>query len=1000
MHFVIRLLIVALLLDFVFIGDSRAVSSAPRSSYSHSEVLDTIPAKKEALDTVEEKKMVDTNHVKQLSFIRNEISPAVTAMLPYHSLQQMLKGKVAGLYVQEPSGEPGSQMSMLIRGTAIPYRSHADIYNAQPTVILDGIPLIMDHPFTFHIQRFDYNRLGPATNLLSAIDPNNIASIRVEKNMAKAAIYGPRAANGGVIIIETKAPVIGGRKIVVNSYVGFTQKPHTYTTNARFENHFRDPYYDRYAGANELLNYPLYLRDSTNPAYYGPSNWTDLYYANEVIRGIDASLSSGTKRANFRFALGNQQSKNPGDNTKLDRYNAMFELNMVPVEWFTVSAMISATRLERVRNTYLRDRFATVQYLPDLVNPLPANKNGYAAFLKEQDKSLDKNKTNVITGYFRLKFDFSKSIQLLSSFGFNYNEGLRDVFYPTTLMEHVNYTGNYFGYNQRITFNNRLSWQHDWDDEHFLNLEAGEIFEADYNRYNFAYAYMGPNDLIKVNMLHSDPNKPEFLESKNFPRPLIFMFQDKLRHRLLSFYGRATYSYKDILSMQLLVRSDGSSSAQPDNWWFVSPSVSGEWNIKNTLLKENGTVNDLSLQAGWGRVSRLLTDDRFGEGPQYVSDLSFNNNPVKFSYNGFPGLSRPYSIGYIGYGIDWAYTDQLEAGFKGSLLNNRIGFSLSVYDRVDKNMLMKVPSASEYGYSGIYKNGLKVRNRGVDFALQVAVSPAGPFQWTPSVNINYNKNTLLALPDGLSELVIGEGTSARKLKVGHAIDQFWLLENNGIYNRERDIPLNPSTSENMSYKGVALHAGDPVWKDVNNDHTINNADKVMTGHYLPEVSGGFNNRFSYKNFTLNLFFYYALGQSILNQEVADHLNFANREGEISMEAVKEITFWSKVNDYSAYPLYNPWSKVVPYRLDQNLFLEDGSFLKLRSITLQYDFTGAKWWKKESPFKGLELYGTAGNLFTVTPYSGGDPELVNWNGVDNGYGLPIARTYTIGVRATF
>src|SRR5690606_17393223 len=136
------------------------------------------------------------------------VAPENVSLYPYTSLQAMMTGNIAGMYVQEPSGEPGCQMSMFIRGTALPYTGQKDIYDSQPTVILDGVPLIMDHPFAFDIQQYDFNRIGPATNILSSLDPNNIASIEVLKDFADAAIYGPRAANGGVIVIKTKAPVI------------------------------------------------------------------------------------------------------------------------------------------------------------------------------------------------------------------------------------------------------------------------------------------------------------------------------------------------------------------------------------------------------------------------------------------------------------------------------------------------------------------------------------------------------------------------------------------------------------------------------------------------------------------------------------------------------------------------------------------------------------------------------------------------------------------------
>jgi TonB-linked SusC/RagA family outer membrane protein len=914
---------------------------------------------------------------------------------PYSSLQQLLKGNAAGVYIQEPSGEQGSFSSIALRGSAIPFISSRDIYESQPTVILDGVPLIMDHPFTFDIQLFGYNHLGPATNILSAIDLNNIEKIEVVKDFGRAALYGPRAANGGVILLTTKAPVIGRRKISFNTYFGMVQRPHIYTTNAKFENDFRQQFYDKYATTEQLQTYPLYLRDSTNNAYYGPSNWTDLYYKNTPVYGVNASLSSGTDRANFMFAAGNQRSANTADDSKMDRYNAMFEINMVPVQGLTISSMISAARLERRRNTWMRDRFAEMQYLPDLTSPLPPNKFYYGQYRHEFNKSFDDNKTNEINGYFKVNVKLGDSWQLTSHFGFDYNEGLRDLFYPSTLMETVNYLSNYFGYNQRVLFNNTISYNHTWKDKHRLTIEAGEGFQADYHRYNYAYAYKGPNDLIRVNLLYSDRTKSEYLSPKSFNHALIFTFLDKQRSRLLSFHGRAAYSYNDQLDFSVLFRADGSSSAQPDNWWLYTPTFTGGLNIKNTWLKDHDAINALKLQASWGRVGRLMPDDRFGEGPQYTSDLSFSNNPVRFSYNGFPGISRAYSSGYIGYGITWPYTEQLNVNASAALLNNRIQLSLDVYNKMDRNMLLGVPFSAEYGYNLRYKNGMTVRNRGVDLAVRAAVLPSkSALQWVPGISVNYNKNTLMALPDGLNELVVANGT--KLLQVGHAIDQYWVLENEGIYNRDADIPVN-AEGKSLNYKGIPLHAGDPRWKDRNGDHVIDDKDKVLKGHISPVISGGFNNDFYWRGFTLGLSFYYTLGRKVMNAEVANHFDFINREGKIDMSAVKEITFWSKAGSYDKYPLYNPWSTVDAYRTDQDLFLENGSFLKLRNLSLQYDLTTAKWWNKKGKINGLAVYATATNLFTITPYTGGDPELVDFNGFDTGYSLPLSRTYTIGLK---
>lgn len=926
----------------------------------------------------------------------DSISPEREHIYPYSSLQQLLKGNTAGVYIQEPTGESGAFSSIALRGTAIPFITSKDIYESQPTIVLDGIPLIMDHPFTFDIQLFGYNHLGPATNLLSAIDMNNIEKIEVVKDFGRAALYGPRAVNGGVILLTTKAPVTGRRKISFNTYFGMVQRPHIYTTNAKFENDFRRRFYDKYATTEQLQTYPLYLRDSTNNAYYGPSNWTDLYFKNTPVYGINASLSSGTDRANFRFAAGNQRSANTADNSRMDRYNAMFEINMVPLHGFTVSSMISASRLERTRSRWLRDRFAEMQYLPDLSSPLPPNKQYYGQYLNEFTKSFDDNKTNEINGYFKINIKPSNSLQINSQFGFDYNEGLRDLFYPSTLLETVNYLSNYFGYNQRVFFNNTITYDHIFKQKHHLTIEAGEGFQADYHRYNYAYAYKGPNDLIRINLLHSDNTKTEYLSPKSFDHALIFSFLDKQRARLLSFYGRAAYSYNEQLDFSVLLRADGSSSAQPDNWWLFTPTFSAGLNVKNTWLKDNDAINALKLQASWGRVGRLMPDDRFGEGSQYTSDLSFSNNPVRFSYNGFPGISRGYSSGYIGYGITWPYADQLNVNVSTALLNNKLQVSLDLYNRTDHNMLLGVPFSAEYGYNLRYKNGMTVRNRGIDLALKAAVLPAkSAVQWVPGITLNYNKNTLLALPDGLNELTVANGS--KLLKVGKAIDQYWVLENEGIYNRDADIPISQGEGKRLNYKGIPLMAGDPRWRDINGDNVIDDKDKVLKGHVSPVISGGFNNDIYWKGFTLGLSFYYALGRKVMNAEVADRFDFISREGKIDMSAVKEITFWNKAGNYDKYPLYNPWSTVDAYRIDQDLFLENGSFLKLRNLSLQYDVTTAKWWNKKGRINGLAIYATATNVFTITPYTGGDPELVDFNGFDTGYSLPLSRTYTIGLK---
>lgn len=920
------------------------------------------------------------------------VPPAELSLFPAVSLQQFLKGQAPGLYVQEPSGEPGTLQPFFMRGTPMPLLSARDVYQAQPLVVLDGIPLIGEHPFAFDIQQYDYNRIGPATNLLANIDMDHIEKVEVLSDLAGTAVYGPQGANGVIALTTRKAGT--ERRIHFNSYVGISQRPEVTTINGDYENAFRRQFYDRYTAAGRYSEddvYPLYLSDSLNNAYYGPSNWTDSYYRNGVVHSVNASISGGTERANFRFAVGNMSNQGIADETGLNRYSAMFGINMKPMEWLLFSAMVNGNRLERVRNRNLRDRFAQMGYMPDLGAPLAPNKETYDRYLGQFGNSFDDNKTNVLEGYARLAFDLGR-VKFATRLSVDYNEGYRDLFYPRTLMEDNSYASNYYGFNQRLVLDNVLTYTHPFGSAHDLSLEAGQSIQWDTYKYNYAYAYKGVNDFIKINLLESDPDKDNYLLPLAFPRELVYKFLDRTQQNLMAFYGKISYDYAGKYSATLLLRGDGSSNAQPTERWLFTPVLSLGWDMKSDLLAENPVVSALDFRLSAGRSGRLNVYDNFSQGPQYTAEIGFTGNPVAPGYNGFAILSRPYSFGWVGYGIPWAYTDQLNAGMEAGFLEGRFRLRAGWYLKQDKNQLLGIPSYAEYGYSQSYEPGMDVENTGVDLMLSAGIlQPVRKdVSWAASFHINLNRNRLKALPRGLDELVLGD----RLLQVGKAVDQYWLLTNDGIYTSDAEVPV--VNGETMTYNGITLRAGDPKWRDLNGDNRIDDNDKTLMGHILPGASGGFINDLRYRNWSLNLHLYFNLGRQLVNREMAGRFDFINREGTSDMDAVKEITYWEKRGDYSQYPLYNPWSSVIPYRADQDLFLEDASFLKLRSVSLGYDLSA---WlgRRSSKIERIFIYASASNLFTLTPYTGRDPELVNYTGYDNGYGMYIPRTYTVGVK---
>ncbi|MGE9313761.1 TonB-dependent receptor plug domain-containing protein [Niabella sp. CJ426] len=919
------------------------------------------------------------------TFSINKIRLELVNKQPYISLQQMLKGNAAGVYIQEPTGEPGTIQNMFIHGLSAPLLNKKYLYDQQPAVYVNGLPLLVDNPFAYDIQKYDFNRIGPATNLMSIINPDNIESIEVLKDPLALASLGPIASNGAIWIKTRQASRFD---LSVNSYYGIVPAHKVTSLNASYENEFRKKFYEKYGTVTDMLNYPQYLRDSTNNDYYGAANWTDEYYKTAALYNADFGLSAGTKRANFRFFGNVVKNTNSADNTSLSKYGASFMLNVAPVKWLMISSMISYNRLDRQRNRSVRDRLAEQRYIPDLTNPLTPNKRLYSTYLSQFDKTItiDDNINNALQGYLAVEADV-KGFHYTGRLGFDYNEGMRDVFWPSSLLETNNFASSYFGYNQRLITNHSLDYTFKFNQNERLRLGITQGFNNDMLRYNYAYAYNTPNDFIKSVIVNGTRGAGDYLSTNGV---VVHYFPSKMKTSLLSFGGNMAYELSDILTVNALIRRDGSSTMPVNNKWFTGFGAGAEWNVKRHLMNDSELFSTLGFNGGWSRLGKTFSDDRFQAGPQYRVDLGWGNEPTLGSYAGIPGVSRPYTTGWVGYDIPWTYVDKFQLGVRMGFAANRLKVGVDVYNKDDKNGLFPIPVASEWGFANAYKSGLHVNNKGIDVSVDanLLTDNSRSLRWDINLNTNYNKNILKTLPDGFDEIIMGN----YKLKVGAPVDQFWVLQNTGIYNSSSEIP------SGLTVKGVPVVAGDARWLDVNNDNTIDNKDKVLEGNYMPKVTGGLGSSLFFRSFTFDFQFYYALGHQALNSYASNRLDFINTEAVQTINSVKEITYWEKKQDLDMYPVYNPWSNTSPYRVDQDLFLENLSFLKLRSISLGYDFSRIA--GKKASFKRSLLYITGTNLLTLAKFKGDDPELVNYNGYYRGEGLSLSRSVVVGFKLDF
>jgi TonB-linked SusC/RagA family outer membrane protein len=946
--------------------------------FAFRKLKDTLPVAKDTVRQASLTKIVISVPEKKDTVDLRELQKS-----PYVSLQQYLKGNIAGLYVQENSGEPGTIQNMILRGISTPIFSNKDIAAVQPTVYINGLPLIQNHPFMYDIKMYDINPNGSASNLYAGIDLSNISSIEAIKDPVRLAQLGPLASNGVIWITTNDATKLHHEKVSLDFGYGIVAPPKSVSPiNGKYALNFRKQFYEAYNLPFNTQQLPTYLQDQEDINYFGNADWAESYYKLGQQYKINAGIEGGGEIANFLFNIGSVRNSGISDNTSYAKNNISFFMNMKPTKELTVKAMLNGTMADRKRNKNLRDRYAEVEYLPDLSFPMAPNGAAYGSFRELDKETLDQNKNNFINGY--LKADYTKrGLNIGAEFLLDYNADTRHVFWPSTLMESVSFISDYSGFNRRIVVNGYGSYNFSLNQDNRIIFKLTTGYNGDLHDYNYSRAFDGSSDKYKTTGSGSYK---------------IHNYLDKENGRLVTNSFNVDYSYKEILNLSALLRYDGYSKMQADNRWLFNPAFALKWNAKEHLLKDNSVLSKLLVSASLARIGKLIGYDRFSVGPYYNSNnLNWIGQSVIPSYVNFASVTRPYKEGWSDYNISWPYSEKLNVDLDGSLANGRLDLGLSLYSNTDKNMIVPISVPVENGFSFRYLSGMNVQNRGVDLriASQIFNNPNG-VSWRMEGNLNYNQNKLLTLPLGMSELQIGE----RKLEVGKAIDAFWVYENKGVYANSTQIPVQNGTS--LTYSRIPFQTGDAIWTDRNNDNIINSDDKVVKGHSLPQVTGGFNSRIAYRNWDLSFNFFFALGHNTLNERDAQRYDFSRLDAENSLRTIQEVFFWQEKSKNYTYPLYNPNSEIDSYRGDQDLFLQDLSYLKLRSLSLGYAFDVGKTAQKtiNKSGKNTYVYFTANNLWTWTKFESGDPELIEFNGYFTGYGQNIPFTASLGVHYKF
>ncbi len=860
---------------------------------------------------------------------------------------QLLQGKVPGLVVVQNSDPNGGVNSLTLRGASTLNGAQGPLY------VVDGIPEVN----------------------LNLIPPSEIESIDVLRDASATAIYGSKAANG-VIIVTTKRGEEGPARVTYSGYVSWEKIANDH----------------KMMTADELR---AYARE--NGINIPNDRGADTNWAKEVQRigfatSHDLSISGGTKSTNYSASVNYTKRdgiiKGVGNNlftarayvetkTLKDRLTLAVGVNgNIRNEWGVPRDLNGSSVYEGMY--YYSPLVPTTNEDGSWYNDQTISQNYNPLSLIYENRSMATFKRLQTTGKASLKIiegltlngNFSYSLQnyhykdytsTKSQNNTRHGQASRKVTDDwTKLMEiYANYDKD-FGENHSLAVMLGYSWE---------ESKNGDGFGA--KGYNFYDDKLGWNNIGMANSWDADP-----------------VWGEVMKHsKMISFYGRVNYSFMSKYLLQAALRRDGSSNFGANNRWATFPSASVAWRLsEESFLKDKNRLSDLKLRVGWGQSGNAGGFDIYTSRFFYDTTSRFDYmDPITGIVTSYKGLTAARNMNPD---LKWETTTMLNIGLDFSFLNGRIGGTIEYYNKNTKDMIWDYPvSTVLYPVNVLTANVGKMRNRGVELMIQAYPVQTRDFSWNTSLNISHNDNKVVSVSN--SEFNAGvlnrydphlpglsQGCSTQRIVEGKPIGSFYLWEWAG-YNDD-------GVSTFYRYDGQGNRIIDA---NGNPETTIQPGedDRIYMGNAQPKLTMGWDNRLNWKNWDLNLFFTGVFGQKIFNEPHA-YFSYVGSvsQGKNVMTSVKDDQL--ATDGLAHYP--------------SQRYLEDGSYFKLATVTLGYTFRNCfNGWLND-----IRLYVSANNVFTITGYTGRDPE-INLGGLDPGHDTrndhyPRARQILVGAMINF
>ncbi len=880
--------------------------------------------------------------------------------MPVTSIENALSGQAAGLQINTGS-RSGEANTIRIRGTSSISAS------SQPLFVIDGIPQ-GDY-------QLGYTGNNAQTSPLSTLNPNDIENIQVLKDASAAALYGSRASNG-VILITTKRGQGGQTQINFNYYKGFQEATHYMEAlnGSEYTELFNEAYFNA-TGVEDVLGDPA---DAIN------TNWLDAVSRKGAINQYDFSASGGNEKTQFYTGLSYRDEEGYTIGNDFSRINIRTNIDHVASDFFKLGTNISVARTvnNRVSNNNSVASMSTsgiLQYpnIPiygdgsELYGPegtfyIGNGVNPYNNIAYNLLNEVNENIHEAITVRPQIttfgEFTFFDNLVFRSEWSLDYIDLSEKIFWGLNSGD----GGGSNGVSQALTYQNTnwittntLSYSKILGEKHTVSAIAGYSFQENRLEQSNVTGEQFPN-----NDLWTVTNAAEITNGGGS----ITQFA------IESYFARFNYSYLDKYLLEISMRRDGSSRFGADNRYANFPAASLGWIVSDEdFMKPMDWLSMLKLRASYGLTGNAefltsSTDARYAVGANFPALGLYGGDADGSDYGGNPGLS-PTQL--ANPDLKWEQTSQLDLGFNLGLFKNRIDLEVDYYFKKTKDLLLDVQIPSTGGYTSIAKNLGELENKGWEIALNTR-NLVGKFKWNTNFNISFNKNKVTNLNGEIIENGIGRAME------GEPIGVFYTVKFAGV---------DPETGASLFYD-----------LDGNKTTTYSTNYRQVVGDPNPDYIGGITNNFSWNNFDLSVQVQFVQGNDIY----FDAGRYCANSMSLYFNNLKsQLNRWQKPGDITDVPkavLLNSTN-----RQNSSRFIEDGSFVRVKNITLGYNIPSQLLAKAH--IRSLRVYSTAYNFWTFTNYKGHDPEVSSEGTLNVGQGVdffqaPPSKSLIFGVNIGF